>query len=294
MSRSNKQIPLQKLTVAAKSPLGIGMIVTLAVIAATGGVAAAANSSKPGDSLYSVDTLTEKIQLALTPGSSAKRTLHQHIAEERLQEIQQLFKEKNIDAPGVAVALTNFEKNKQAAINLAKGHDDETEVENKLNDAQSSIDSLFEQQQVALEKARESLKQQAEAAEQTGDTTTAAQLRSQADALDAQLKTLEAKREARKQQQEKLTKALSKESETTDNSNNATEAANEAAKQQQEALQETVKQEIEAQKEAQKQLEEQQNETAKQQQEKQAEAQKKAQEQQREEAQKQQDQGGQD
>lgn len=69
MSRSNKQIPLQKLTVAAKSPLGIGMIVTLAVIAATGGVAAAANSSKPGDSLYSVDTLTEKIQLALTPGS---------------------------------------------------------------------------------------------------------------------------------------------------------------------------------------------------------------------------------
>lgn len=260
MSRSNKPLPVQKLRGAAKTPLGIGVIAVLVVLASTGGIAAAANNSKPGDLLYGVDTLTEKVQLALAPGDSAKQTLHRHIAQERLQEIQQLFQEKSIDAPGVAVALANFEENKQATISLAKGHSDATEVENELKDAASSIDSLFESKQAALEKARESLKQQAEAAEKAGDTATAAQLRDQASVLDTQLKTLEVKREASKQQQEKLSEALSKESETTSSSDSTTGNASETAKHQQEALQEAVKQEIEAQKEAQKHLQEQQTE----------------------------------
>ncbi|HEU4914280.1 MAG TPA: hypothetical protein VFT16_02630 [Candidatus Saccharimonadales bacterium] len=260
-TKPTKRIPLK---IIALSAAGLVLL--------TGGTAAAANSSKPGDALYGIDTATERVQLALSWGDGLDESLHRNIAEERLTELRQLFEEKDVDAPGIAVALANFEEHKQAATALSKDDDDAREVENEFEKYQSEIDDLFESQQKAIEAAREDFKKQAEAAEAAGNLALATELRAKAEALDSQLQVLEAKRESSKQKQAEYKDAV--ETEVPD--------AAEVEKQHQEELQEAVKQEIEAQNEAAKKLQEQQEEAAKKQREIQEEAEKKAQEQQQE------------
>lgn len=236
-----------------KHPARMAAVIVVGLVVVGGGTAAAANSSKPGDLLYSVDTATEKIQLALSLSDQMDQKLHQHNAQERLSELQQLFKEKEVDAKGISVALANFEEHKKAATELSKNNDDATEVETELEGFQSSIDKLFEAEQKGLETARENLKTQADQAEAAGNTELAARLRAQADVLDAHLKEIEAKRETRKQEQQKFSEIDSEDPE-------AEVKPSEAEKEQQKSLQEAVKKEVEAQKEAEKKVQEQQKE----------------------------------
>lgn len=253
----------------AGSRTGMTLIGGILVVAACSGTVAAANSSKPGDLLYGVDIAAEKVRLALSFTNGMKIAAHRSMAQERLQELQDLFKAKHIDASGIAVALSAFEQQKQAATSLSKGTADATNIKDELASYQSEIDKLFEKQQVALEQQRESLKQQAEAADKASNTSLAAQLRTQAGTLDSQLKTLEVKRETSKQEQEKYAETLKAQEEAKSNessSNAPAEVRTEtqhAAEKQQEALTEAVKQEVEAQQEAAKKAQEQAQEQQK-------------------------------
>lgn len=249
----------------------------LVILAATGGTVIAANSSKPGDLLYSIDRAAEQVRLALSFTDSMKEAAYRSMATERLQEIKSLFKDKNINASGIAIALADFEQQKQAALNLASKANN-SDAEKELASDQSEIDKLFEGQQAAIENQRESLKQQAETAAKSGNSALSSQLIAQANLLDSQLKTLELKREESKQQQEKFSESLHSETTQTTDSK-AAEAQKETINKQKEALTEAVKQEVEAQAEAAKKAQEQQQEAAKKAQELQQEDAKKASEQ---------------
>lgn len=272
----------QKMSANWKTPVGLTAIGILSVVLLGGGTAFASNASKPGDFLYSVDLWTEDVQLALSLSDDMKQGVYVGIAQERLAEIQELFAQKEVNAPGIATALANFEEKKHAATDLADNDDEKTELENEFKTFESTIDDLFESQQKALEDARESLKKQAEAAEKDGNTELAALLRAQARALDSQLNVLEAKREASKQEQEKYHDTV--EAGDDDATSEDAKDANEAEEKQQEALKESVEKELEAQQEARKQLEEQKREAEKDAEERRQEAAKEEQERQEEAA----------
>jgi hypothetical protein len=272
----------QKMSANWKTPIGLTAIGIIGVVLLGGGTALASNASKPGDFLYSVDLWTEDVQLAFSLSDDMKQGVYVGIAQERLVEIQQLFAQDEVNAPGIAIALANFEEKKHAATDLANNDDEKTELEDEFEAFESTIDGLFESQQKTLEDARESLEKQAEAAEKDGNTELAALLRAQARALDSQLNVLEAKREASKQEQEKYRETV-KSGDDGATSEGAKDA-DEAEGKQQEALKESVEKELEAQEEARKQLEEQKREAAKEAEERRQEAAKEEQERQEEAA----------
>jgi len=226
---------------------GIAHLVLIGVIAGlfvTGsGVVVASNGSKPGDVLYSIDRASEAVQLAISVTDGQKTSTHIAIAEERLLEIKALLTEKDIDAAGIDVALSNFEEHKSRVSELL-GDDggldaQEQELENKLDDKKSEIDKLFEGQQKALESQRETLKKQYEQALKDGDTAKAATLKTQIDGFENILKEAEQAREAQKQETEETTEAEKQAAETEQK---AAEEQSEAAKKAEEAQREAEKQ----------------------------------------------------
>lgn len=206
------------------------LVASLALVLVGGvGVSAASNSSKPGDALYGIDRAMENVQVALALTNGMKADVHRSIAEERLQEVSAMLAEKNVDAPGIANALANFDEHKAKVESIygddGKLDDREKEIKGKLEHEKSSIDKKFEGQQKSLEQSRESLKQQYEQALKSGDTVLAAELKAKIDGYESLLKDAENAREAEKQASEAEKKAA--------------EQAAEDAKQAQEATQES-------------------------------------------------------
>lgn len=226
---------------------GVAHLILIGVIASLfvsgSGVVVASNGSKPGDALYSIDRATENVQLALSVTEGMKTTTHIAIAEERLLEVKALLAEKEVDAAGIDVALSNFEEHK-ARVGELLGDDggvdaQEQELENKLDDKKSEIDKLFEGQQKSLESQREALKKQYEQALKDGDTAKAAALKAQIDGFENLLKEAEEAREAQKQEVEEQSEAEKQAAETE---KKAAEEQSEAAKKAEEAQREAEKQ----------------------------------------------------
>ncbi len=226
---------------------GIASLIIIGIIGGlfvTGtGVTVAANGSKPGDALYSVDRAAENVQLALALTNGLKVQARRAIAEERLLEIKNMLAEKDVDAAGIANALSNFEEHK-SRIDDELGNDGnldakDKEIENELKDKKSEIDKLFEGHQKLAENQRESLKKQYEQALKDRDTAKATTLKAQIDGFEALLKDAENAREAQKQEVEKVQETQKQETETikkqaeeqSEATKNAIEAALEAEKQ---------------------------------------------------------------
>lgn len=223
-------------------------LIIIAVIAGlfvtSTGTVVAANSSKPGDALYNIDRAAESIQLAVALTDGLKKEAHTTIAEERLKEIQALLAEKDVNAPGIANALANFEEHKQKLADLSDDDgeidDDEKKLESNLDDKKSSIDKLFEGQQKTLESQREALKKQYEQALKDGDTAKAAALKAQIDSFEGMLKEAETSREAQKQEVEEQSEA----------EKNEAEEAKQEAEEQSEAEKKALEEQREAEKKA--------------------------------------------
>lgn len=71
-----------------------------------GGTAFASGSALPGDALYPVKRLTEKVQLGLTVSEEAKANLQAEFAQERLNELTQLAKSHKTPPPGANLGLS--------------------------------------------------------------------------------------------------------------------------------------------------------------------------------------------
>ncbi|GEM_PF-3868124 len=195
------------------SPLFIiGIIAGLLVISA--GITVAANSSKPGDTLYGIDRGAEKLQLALAFTDDDKKETHAVLAVERLDELEDLYTEGQLNASGISDALSNFEEHETQLAELS-GSDGtfdgrEEELTQSVELKKSYIDNLAEDQQKSLESQREALKKQYEQLLKNGDTAKAAAIRLQIDSFESLLKDNEEQREAQKQELEEQSEAAKK------------------------------------------------------------------------------------
>lgn len=227
----------------------IAIGIAVAALTLGSSTAFAADGSKPGDALYGVDRATESVQLAFSLTSSIKQHVHKSIAEERLLEIEQMLNEKDVNAPGIANALDNFEENKTRLNELVDddGEVDEAEqkLKDELEDKKSEIDKFFEDQQKDLEDQRESLKKQYEAALKANNSTLAESLKQRIEGFENTLKEAEESREASKQAEEEKREAAKQESENENESENESEDSDdeqsEAEKKAEEAQREAEK-----------------------------------------------------
>lgn len=192
-------------------PIVIIGIVTILLVTTGTGVAAFANTSKPGDALYNIDLGVEDLQLALAFTDGLKKEVNKNIAEERLLELQALFAEKELNAPGIANALSSFDQHKTKLGDLlnsdGKVDEQEQKLEDSLDSKKAEIDRLSEEEQGSVESRRETLKQEYEQAKEKGDTTRATELQVQVKSFEGILQSNEDRREEQKQKVESQSEA---------------------------------------------------------------------------------------
>ena len=84
----------------------------------------AAQSSLPGDTLYSVKTGIENLQLAMTTSSASKAILHVEFAQERINEITQEVQQNQNVSPQMVDAVTQqFDSALKALSNTTNSPD---------------------------------------------------------------------------------------------------------------------------------------------------------------------------
>jgi len=103
-----------------RSGWAVALIILVIVIAGGGGTIAAASGSMPDSGLYSVKLASEKIQLALTPGETAKTELNAEFADRRTNEIIYLAKKGN--AKELQVVASRLNTNLSNISQLAGGN----------------------------------------------------------------------------------------------------------------------------------------------------------------------------
>lgn len=94
--------------------IALVLLLVLAMVTGTSGVARAAQSSLPGELLYHFKTSLEKASIAVAVGDATKASLHIRYAQRRLIEIQSLVLENRDDL--VAETELLFESHINAAI----------------------------------------------------------------------------------------------------------------------------------------------------------------------------------
>ena len=72
------------------------------------GLAIISDSAKPGEALFSVDVIAEKVQEMITFNAEAKADFRTEVVQERLQEIEEMLSEKGVEAPGLQNALSRI------------------------------------------------------------------------------------------------------------------------------------------------------------------------------------------
>jgi len=97
----------------------VGLIIAL-VIAVSGGVSVAAETSVPGDILYSVKTsVNEKVRGALATSAEAEAEWQVRLAERRLEEAAKLEARGTLDADVEQELSDAFNEHAEAAVNAA-------------------------------------------------------------------------------------------------------------------------------------------------------------------------------
>lgn len=163
-------------------------VLALSGILILGGVSVvgAANNAIPGDTLYPIDTGIETIQLGLTNDPQTQLDLRTQFVAERLREAQQLLQEQGVGAPGIDVAIANLTKHETEINTLVSQN---KTLQTKIKDLESQLNKDRNGLESDFQKAGEDLETQLEKAKKSKDLV-------EADKLKAQLKSLEAQKEA--------------------------------------------------------------------------------------------------
>ncbi|KKR05725.1 MAG: hypothetical protein UT34_C0002G0232 [candidate division WS6 bacterium GW2011_GWF2_39_15] len=128
----------------SKNPLLIVSLSLVALLLLGTGVTYASDGAKPGDLLYSVDRLSENVQLALTLDDSTNAELEMKFLEERVEELEEFENEmedsaEDKDADGSVDGLN------QAIENVAK-------QEVRLRSRYEELKQAFENGEITQEK----------------------------------------------------------------------------------------------------------------------------------------------
>jgi len=108
-------------------PRWVGVVaVIVALLAATGGTAAASMSSMPNDFLYSVKRATEQVQLAFTFTNLGKAEAYARMANRRVEEIIYMANENDIDEIEVLATSLDSSLNNIAEYSSRENNADRT------------------------------------------------------------------------------------------------------------------------------------------------------------------------
>jgi len=164
------------------------VVLVLAGVLILGGVNAvgAANNSVPGDTFYPIDTGIEAIQLGLTNDPQTQLDLRTQFVAERLREAQQLLQEQGVGALGIDIAITNLTKHETEINTLISQN---KTLQTKIKDLEAQLDKDRSGLETSFQKAIEDLETQLEIAKKSKNLV-------EVDKLKAQLKALEAQKEA--------------------------------------------------------------------------------------------------
>lgn len=174
---------------------GFAPLIILAIFALIGaggaGVVVASDSANPGDPLYPVDTAIEQIRLTLTGNPEAEARLRAGLAEERLEEANELIIKYGDDSPQAEEALEDFLEHVGRLDNSDEFEGERDRIQQLFQERERIMEQYFESQQEMLESTRELIKKQLEEAIRSGNTELVTSLRSRLAGLETQLDNLE-------------------------------------------------------------------------------------------------------
>lgn len=104
----------------------VASLVIVAMMLTYTATVSVANASLPGDALYSIKTTTEKVQLALTFNEEDKVNLQMDFAVRRVDELNQLVSQDNVESENVIAAANNIVEGIEA---VTEGLDNITTIE---------------------------------------------------------------------------------------------------------------------------------------------------------------------
>jgi hypothetical protein len=140
-----------------------GAFLSISIVVLTSGIftVSAAQDTLPGDTLYNVKLVSEKVQKALTPSEEEKAKLDITFAGKRIDELEQIIAEPESDeikAEQVETVLQEFEENVNSAnetlteISQTEDHEEATLLAQDIDEKVSDYADALE---VAVEKVEE-------------------------------------------------------------------------------------------------------------------------------------------
>ncbi|MFC1978837.1 DUF5667 domain-containing protein [Chloroflexota bacterium] len=155
-SKSAKTAPAPRRWHFKWATVAVAMLVIFVV---GGGMGVASANSMPGDPLYRVKTLTERIRMGLTFGSENKARLHLDFAEERSEEIQTLIDGGNLEAANdIGVEMTNHvESARAAAPRLLESKEIVVRLETLANKQVALLEAIYDKAPTGAQEAIDTL-----------------------------------------------------------------------------------------------------------------------------------------
>ncbi len=123
-------------------------VALMLLIAGLAGTAYAASVSLPGQVLFSLKKEAQKIQVALTTNPAARANLQLAIAQERLNEAEQVINSPDTNPAQVAAAVNEVSDQTAAAVSVVKDAASTNSLQGNNPPLLASLQSLTQQQQV--------------------------------------------------------------------------------------------------------------------------------------------------
>lgn len=249
----NNIIPAKFMTKPYLLSAGIVALVLLA-----SGTVYAANDSKPGDVLYSIDTTTEKARSAFALSPESKVNLALDLATERVIEAQAIIIEPELKPALLGTALDGLAVQRAAIADLVSKEDELKQqakvYEDALDKREADLDAIFTEAKRRLDTREKELKAELKQAESSGAADEIIRIKAALLALEVQEEALEAEEEAAEEaldaEEERLEAVLEDREKALEAEEEAREAEVERLEEEAEAAREKAEEASEAEKEA--------------------------------------------
>jgi hypothetical protein len=143
----------------------VAAAVMVFLLVGSGGTVAAASTSMPDDTLYSVKLATEQVRLALTFSDTGKVKLHADLAEQRATELAVMAEENKIDL--VVATSARMMEHLRAVEEWADRVREEDEEDGRLEELIDILAQDYTQIQSSFQEAQQDVNQETEAALET-------------------------------------------------------------------------------------------------------------------------------
>ena len=134
-------------------------VAALLIFVVGGGMGVASANSMPGEPLYRIKTLTERIRMGLTFGNENKAQLHMNFAERRSDEMQTLIDDGDLEgANNIGVQMANhLARARTAAPALLESDDIVARLETLANRQVAMLEAIYDKTPAGAQEAIDTL-----------------------------------------------------------------------------------------------------------------------------------------